>query len=125
MEPEKKKTILVVEDETDTLVHLSNILRRSGYEVIATDKGREGLEFAQKFLPDLILLDIVIPDMSGSDIAFTLSQDPAAANIPIIFLTGILTKEEEFSIKKAGKHLLMAKPITGKELLEMVRRALS
>jgi len=118
------KKILVVEDEQETLVHLSNILKRSSYEVISTTKGSEAVGLAKHYQPDLIILDIVIPDMSGSEVAATLLEDPTTASIPIIYLTGILTKEEELSIKKTGRHYIMAKPTTGKEILEKVKQIL-
>jgi DNA-binding response OmpR family regulator len=119
------KKILVVEDEQETLAHLSNILKRSNYEVISTSKGSEAVGLAKGSQPDLIILDIVMPDMSGGDVAAALSEDPTTAGIPIIYLTGILTKEEELSIRKAGRHFIMAKPTTGKEVLEKVEQVLS
>jgi len=118
------KKILVVEDEQETLIHLSNILKRSNYEVISTTKGSEAVGLAKSSNPDLVILDIVMPDMSGSEVAATLLEDPATASIPIIYLTGILTKEEELSIKKTGRHYIMAKPTTGKEILEKVKQVL-
>ncbi|MFH1338858.1 MAG: response regulator [Candidatus Omnitrophota bacterium] len=119
------KKILVVEDEQETLVHLSNILKRSSYEVISTTKGSEAVGLVKSSSPDLVILDIVMPDMSGSEVAAALSEDPATAGIPIIYLTGILTKKEELSIKKTGRHFIMAKPTTGKEILEKVEQVLA
>ena len=120
------KKILVVDDEEETLSHISNILRRSNYEVISTTRGKEALKLAADLLPDLMILDIVLPDMGGSEVASALVGNPATAEIPIIFLTGILTKQEEESVgSKTGKRYVMAKPATAEELLEMVRKALS
>lgn len=119
------KKILAVEDEPETLAHLSNILKRSGYEVISTTKGSEAVGLAKSSGPDLVILDIVMPDMSGSEVAAALSEDPATAGIPIIYLTGILTKKEELWIKKTGRHFIMAKPTTGREILEKVEQVLA
>jgi len=120
------KKILVVDDEEEVLTHLSNILKRANYEVTATTKGKEATELAMKLRPDLIILDIVMPDMGGSEVSSILAANPSTANIPIIFLTGILTKQEEEAIgSKTGKHYVIAKPITGKELLEIVGKVLS
>lgn len=121
------KKILVVDDEEEIVVRLRNILKRANYDVISTTKGREVLELAKNHQPDLIILDILMPDMEGSEVASVLAQDPSTANIPILFLTGvIITKEEESLLgRKAGKHYLMAKPTTAKELLDMVREVLS
>jgi putative two-component system response regulator len=120
------KKILVVDDEEETLTHISNILKRSNYEVVSTTKGKEALKLAANLLPDLVILDIVLPDMGGSEVASALVGNPATAEIPIIFLTGILTKQEEESVGgKTGKRYVMAKPATAEELLETVRKALS
>jgi CheY-like chemotaxis protein len=119
------KKILVVDDEQETLTHISNILKRANYQVVPTSKGREALELASSLKPDLIILDVMLPDMDGSEIAAVLSSDPSTDCIPIIFLTGIITKQEESWVKRTGRHYLMAKPTTGRELLEMVKRVLS
>ena len=120
-----KKKILVVEDEQETLNHICNLLQRSNFEVFSTTKGQEAVGLAREKRPDLIILDIVIPDKSGSEVAAELAQIPSTSNIPIIFLTGILTKNEELSVKKSGRHTVMAKPVTGREILDMINRVLS
>ncbi len=117
------KKILVVDDEEDVLTPLCNILRRSGYDVSSTTRGREAVKLAMEILPDLIILDIVLPDMGGSEVASTLIGNPPTADIPIIFLTGILTREEETNIGSlSGRSHVVAKPITGHELLDMVNK---
>jgi len=120
------KKILVVDDEKDVVEILSKVLKRANYEVASTTKGREVLELAKKFKPDLIILDIFMPDMEGSDVAASLLESPVTVNIPVIFLTGaVITKEEEPQLRKTGKHYLMAKPVTERELLDRVREVLS
>jgi len=118
------KRILVVDDEEEIVNCLSTLLKRAGYEVISTTEGVKSLELAEKFKPDVILLDILIPDMEGSEIASKLSEKPATASIPIIFLTALISKKEELSVKKTGNHYVVAKPTTEKELLGMISRAL-
>lgn len=120
------KKILVVDDEKDVVEILSKVLKRANYEVASTTKGREVLELAKNFKPDLIILDILMPDMEGSDVAASLLESPVTTDIPVIFLTGaVITKEEEPRVRKTGRHYLMAKPVTGKELLDMVKKILS
>ena len=114
------RKILIVDDEQEVLVYLSNILKRANYEVISTPRGKEAVELAINRRPDLIILDIVMPDMGGSEVAALLVGNPTTANIPILFLTGILTKQEEYSVRKFDRNYVMAKPVTGGELLEMV-----
>ena len=118
------KKILVVDDEQETLTHISSILKRAGYEVASASQGKKALELARSFKPGLIVLDVVLPDMEGSEVAAVLSQDPSTDRIPIIFLTGIITKQEESLVEKTGRHYIMAKPTTGRELLEMVSKIL-
>ncbi|MBL7070333.1 MAG: response regulator [Candidatus Omnitrophica bacterium] len=116
------KRILVVDDETDILVYVAKILRRENYEVNTTASGKEALEIAKRLLPDLLILDIMLPDMSGDEVATALTEDPATAEIPIIFLTGIIRKGEESEGLKSGKHYVLAKPITSQELSKVVKQ---
>jgi len=119
------KKILVVDDEQDVLTHLTNILKHAHYEIISTTKGKEAVQLAKSELPDLIILDIVLPDMDGGEVAAILSENPSTSNIPIIYLTGILAKEEESLAKKSGKHYVIAKPTTGREVLDKIKDILS
>jgi CheY-like chemotaxis protein len=81
-------------------------------------------ELAQKEKPDLILLDILMPEMSGSDVAEVLLENPETNKIPIIFLTAIVTKEEigPEILRKIGGRNFIAKPITTKELVTAIKR---
>lgn len=118
--------ILVVDDEKEVVSLLSDVLKRANYEVVSTTKGKEAVGLAMNLHPDLIILDIVMPDMSGSEIAATLQESPSTTDIPIIYLTGILNKEEEESVDgKSGKHYIVAKPVAIEELLLVVKKALS
>lgn len=118
-------TILIVDDEQDILDALSSILKRANYKVLSTTKGREAVDLAKKIIPDVIILDIMMPDMSGDEVATALSEYPSTAKIPIIFLTAILTKEEETVRGNFGRQFVMAKPTTGEKILEMVKNILS
>ena len=121
------KKILIVDDEEDILISLSNILRRANYEVISAASGQEALKLAREKLPDLIIMDIVIPDIDGGAVANILSEGETTAKIPVIFLTGILSKEEELLSKKeggrkSGSYYMMAKPVSKDDLLEMINK---
>lgn len=120
------KKILVVDDDEQILVPVGNILRRANYRVISTTRGKEAVELARKLRLDLIILDIILPDISGDEVAVALAKNPSTASIPIIFLTVIFTKQDEkFLGKRNGKHYMLAKPATRDELLEMVDKVLS
>ncbi|MFA5338009.1 MAG: response regulator [Candidatus Omnitrophota bacterium] len=120
-----KKSILIVDDEETTLSYLCHILERENYKVFSTTKGKEVLDLALNNKPDVIVLDIILPDMDGGEVASLLSKNSATSNIPVIFLTGILTKTEESFAGKTGKRYVLAKPITKEKLLEMIQKVLS
>jgi DNA-binding response OmpR family regulator len=119
------KKILAVDDEEAMLNSLSQVLRHANYEVFSTTKGKEAVNLAKNIHPDLIILDVMMPDMAGEDVAVALSSDPTTSQIPIIFLTGIITKTEELTVKKTGKRYIVAKPVAIKELVELLNKILS
>jgi DNA-binding response OmpR family regulator len=118
------KKIVVADDEEDIRVYVSKILQRANYEVRTASCGSEALEVIKKFKPDLAVLDIMLPDMQGDDIAIKLAEDPATAGLPIIFLTGIIRKNEEVKGLTSGRHRVLAKPITREELVNVVKETL-
>jgi DNA-binding response OmpR family regulator len=83
------KTILVVEDEPDQTAYLCALFEDQGFEVITAANGREGFEKATTKLPDLITLDITMPEESGVRMFRDLQGDPAASKIPVIIITGV------------------------------------
>ncbi|MCM8786544.1 MAG: response regulator [Candidatus Omnitrophica bacterium] len=124
MENTPSKKILVVDDDEVVLNSLTEILRRANFEVFSTISGYQAIKLAEENLPDVIILDIILPDIDGGEVAFTLSKKPQTSNIPIIFLTGILKKGEEELIKKSGKHYVLAKPVTANEILTMINKVI-
>ncbi len=116
---------LVVDDEKDILEHISNILSRSGFDVIVSSDGRKGIELARARKPDIIILDIYLPDLDGSEIGTILKNDPNTKHIPIIYLTGLVTKDEIPKVEKTGDSFIIAKPVGRSELLNVVNKALA
>jgi len=117
------KKILVVDDDIQTLKYIEDILKKSDYEVISAATCFEAIDLAKENLPDLIILDIVLPDGDGGSVASSLSSYDKTSNIPIIFLTGILKKNEQELIR--SKYKVLAKPTTKEELLKVVKETLS
>ncbi len=116
------KSILLVDDEKDILDSLGASLRRSGYRVFAAATGQEGLDLAKKERPQLIVLDLILPDVDGSDVAARLLRDPETRDIPVIFLTCIMTKkEQETEGTQVGGHCVVAKPCRPEEILAHVK----
>jgi CheY-like chemotaxis protein len=118
------KKILIIDDEQTTLMYLSSLLERANYEVISTTKGKEVLGLALNYKPDLIILDIVLPDIDGGEVAAILAKNNSTADIPIIFLTGIMKKDEETFAGKTGKRYVIAKPVTREKLIETINKVL-
>jgi DNA-binding response OmpR family regulator len=118
--------ILIVDDERDALRILEKELAARGYSIIAADNGNDALNLAKSEHPDLIVLDIWMPDMDGSEVAARLKEDLTTKDIPIIFLTCLFQKreEEEQGRVVAGK-VLMAKPYSIRALSTRIRELLT
>jgi len=114
-----KLTVLVIDDEDEycKVVKLG-LEATKKYQVITTTNPKEGLQIAEGQSPDVILLDIMMPDMSGTEIAELLLDSDHKKNIPIIFVTALLIKGEE--IINRGRYHIMAKPVSIRELAEQI-----
>jgi len=124
------KKILVVDDEKKIRELLELRLASEGYEVLQADNGEEGIEQARKQKPDLIIMDVMMPRMDGAEAVGHLKEDPQTKDIPVIFLTSMITKEEEneqaFGIQmNAKQHKFLAKPFDTPTLLAEVQKAMS
>jgi two-component system alkaline phosphatase synthesis response regulator PhoP len=115
--PEKK--ILIVDDDPVSLEMLEKILLLEGYWVAKATNGKEALYIADEFHPDLIILDIVMPIMDGTEAMEKLEKNPRTKNIPVLFLTSLISKKEEFD-NCTGKRRFLAKPIDREKLLEEI-----
>ena len=119
----KKKRILLIDDEPSFTRMLKLNLEETGaYEVRAENSGTQGLAAARQFKPDLILLDIVMPDMSGGEVAFEIKNDRNTKDAPVVFLTAAARKNEDEGII-AGRTLI-AKPVTVEEVIDCIERNL-
>ena len=90
----KQLKILLVEDDNFLLNMYADKFRVEGFEVFIADNGATGLKLAKEKTPDLILLDVLLPKMSGFEVLQELNKDPRAKNIPVILLTNLSQKEE-------------------------------
>ena len=123
-----KKKILVVDDEAGLTHLVKSILEHTGkYEVREANGGVQGLEQARMFRPDLVLLDILMPDMDGSEVAQQLKIDPTLRQVPVVFLTAAVTKDEVASERGGmiGGHPFLAKPVMIPELLSCIEKQLA
>ncbi|NWJ48794.1 MAG: response regulator transcription factor [Chloroflexi bacterium] len=118
------KKILVIEDEVEIGINLCYMLEAAGYEVISAQGGKHGIELARQFLPDLILSDIMMPDIDGYQVLESLRKDPATLAIPVIFLTAKSSHENIRQGMQLGVDDYICKPFTHSELLEAVKARL-
>ncbi len=114
------KTILVVDDEPDVTRAVAVNLGARGYKVLAAHKGEEGLDLARQRKPDAIILDVMLPDINGLEIARRLKGDPDTAGIPIIFLSARAQKDDQVRGLEAGGAVYITKPFSNEELCSTV-----
>ena len=118
------KTILYVEDNEFNLKMVRQLLARTAYRLIEATDGELGVATALKEVPDLILMDIQLPKMSGLDATRQLRADPKTAAIPIVVITSFALSGDDQKAKDAGATAYMAKPYSPRELLQMIRNLL-
>jgi CheY-like chemotaxis protein len=121
-----KKKILVIDDETTFTRMLRLNLEKTGeYEVREEKHGRKGPAAAREFKPDLIFLDVIMPDVDGGEVASLIQADPNLKHIPIVFLTATVSRKEVGSGgTKRGGLFFLAKPVTTEQLLECIDKHL-
>ena len=117
--------LLVVDDDDAFCAFLEELLSRSQYEVLTAANGKEGISLAMQEIPDLIILDVMMPDMSGGMAAHYLSENISTQSIPIIFLTSIISEDQEMMVdNQEGNYQFLAKPIKVEHLLEEIEKCL-
>jgi DNA-binding response OmpR family regulator len=121
-----KKRILVVDDEPAiTRMVKLNLERTGDYEVRTENQGSMTVSAAKEFKPDLIFLDIMMPDMDGDEVSALLKEDEELSNIPFIFMTAIVTKDETEAMgTNIGGNEFLAKPVKTDELIATIERVL-
>jgi signal transduction histidine kinase len=117
---DKKALILIVDDIPKNLQVLSNILNIEGYQISFASNGKQALSVVESTLPDLILLDVMMPEMDGYEFASKLKSDPRTKDIPIIFLTGKAEPEDIVKGFKHGAVDYVTKPFNSLELMTRV-----
>jgi len=123
----EKKLILLVDDEKDYCYFMSrNLEARGEFSVIFSHEGQEAINLAKKEHPDLILLDIVLPGISGTDVANVLFDDPKTRRIPIIFLTAVITQRELGAnvVNEIGGNDFIAKTAQIEDVIEAIKKLL-
>jgi len=116
------KTVLIVEDNELNMKLFCDLLDAHGYRTVQTRDGLEALDLARKHRPDLILMDIQLPEVSGLEITKWLKDDEELKSIPVIAVTAFAMKGDEEKIRQGGCEAYIAKPISVAHFVDMVRQ---
>ncbi len=119
------KTILIVEDNELNMKLFNDLLQAHGFNTVQTKDGREALELAKKHHPDLILMDIQLPEISGLEVTKMIKADDNLKGIPVIAVTAFAMKGDEEKIREGGCEGYIAKPISVPIFLETVNKFLA
>jgi two-component system, cell cycle response regulator DivK len=119
------KTVLIVEDNELNMKLFNDLLEAHGYTTIQTKSGVEAVELARRHRPNLILMDIQLPEVSGLEVTQWLKDDDELRTIPIIAITAFAMKGDEEKIRQGGCEAYLSKPISVVKFLETVRNYVS
>ena len=119
------KTILIVEDEPKNMKLLRDLLQRFGYEILEAPDGEQGVKITMEKIPDLILMDIMMPKMDGLEATRIIKADIKTKHIPVIALTSYAMKGDREKTIEAGCDGYIAKPIDIKEVLKTIETYLT
>jgi len=119
------KTVLIVEDNELNMKLFNDLLEAHGYTTIQTNSGVEAVELARRHRPNLILMDIQLPEVSGLEVTQWLKDDDELRSIPIVAITAFAMKGDEEKIRQGGCEAYLSKPISVVKFLETVRNYVS
>lgn len=119
------KSVLIVEDNELNMKLFNDLLEANGYRTIQTRSGVEAIELARTHRPDLILMDIQLPEVSGVEVIRWIKDDDDLKHIPVIAITAFAMKGDEEKIRQGGCEAYLSKPISVVKFLETVRNYLS
>ncbi|HEX6612956.1 MAG TPA: twitching motility response regulator PilH [Rhodanobacteraceae bacterium] len=117
--------ILIVDDSPSQLLGLKRLVEKMGHETLTAEDGAAGVEAAKRELPDLVLMDVVMPNLNGFQATRSISKDPATAHIPVILVT---TKDQDTDRvwgMRQGARAFVTKPVNEAELTQAVKEALA
>ena len=115
-------TVLIVEDNEKNMKLARDVLQAKGYRTLEAVTGEEGVKLARERLPDLVLMDIQLPGISGIEAFRQIRGDASTAGIPVVALTASVTPTDRSAINAAGFDAFVSKPISLREFLDTVKR---
>ena len=119
-----KKTVLIVEDNELNMKLFNDLLEAHGYETVQTRSGVEAVELTRRHKPNLILMDIQLPEVSGLQVTQWIKDDEELRHIPVVAITAFAMKGDEEKIRQGGCEAYLSKPISVVKFLETVRNYL-
>ena len=118
------KTILIADDEPNQIATLETFLSQRGYKIISASNGEQAFQKAIQFLPQLIILDIMMPKMDGTEVAMVLKHDVRTKNIPIFFVTAVISPEDQSKVT-SNPNQIFAKPVSLNVLMEAIQSVIT
>lgn len=115
------KSVLIVEDNELNMKLFNDLLEASGYEIIQTRNGMEALDLARKHKPNLILMDIQLPEVSGLEVTKWIKEDDELRMIPVVAVTAFAMKGDEERIRQGGCEAYISKPISVTNFIETIK----
>jgi two-component system cell cycle response regulator DivK len=116
------KKVLIVEDNELNMKLFHDLLEAHGYETLQTREGLKAIDIAREHRPDLILMDIQLPEVSGLDVTKWLKSDEELSSIPVVAVTAFAMKGDEERIREGGCEGYLSKPITVTSFIETIRK---
>ena len=117
--------ILVIDDSPTDVRVFTTLLERAGYQVVAVNSAEEGIEYAHAELPDLIIMDVIMPGMNGFQATRALTRDPTTAAVPIVMITTKAMETDRVWGLRQGARAFITKPVNEKEFLTCINQLLS
>ncbi|MEH6474985.1 MAG: response regulator [Sneathiella sp.] len=124
MNSELKKKVLIVEDNELNMKLFRDLLEAHGYDTLQTKDGMEALSLAREHKPDLILMDIQLPEVSGLEVTKWIKEDENLKSIPVVAVTAFAMKGDEEKIREGGCEAYVAKPISVENFIRTVKEFL-
>ena len=115
------KRVLIAEDEPNIVESLSFLLERAGFEVLVESDGREALQAARANVPDVLILDVMLPGLDGYEILRQLKSDDNTSALPVLMLTAKGQREDRETALNCGADLFITKPFSNAEIVEAVQ----
>jgi len=121
MVTERRKKILIVDDESIMVSVLKRHVSNAGYEFVAATSGQEALEKIQQEVPDLVLLDLMMPDMNGFETCRRIRAEEKTKSLPVLIITALRSESDSSAAAACGANELIVKPVDGAHLAKRLR----